>query len=1007
MERNIGNELFNKLYDYQKESLLIVEKYLRSTTKKHALIKMPTGTGKTILIAYISNYFEKYKNILLVSPSKAVTEQLERELKTSIPNNFKLVKKFKDVEKLYPSNVEDLLKTKASTIFICTAKSLNDIREQHPPYFEILKKKINLIIFDEGHREPADKWKHTIRDFNKKVLLFTATPLRNDNNNFHLDNKYIYNYPFHKAIEDNKIRRPTFTEYKGEEKLEDFIDYVHNKVQHFMNSFNSNPKVILRFDNVMDIIKAKEILNKKNIEVVAIHNTFKNNIEEGFYKDVPDTKGISINYWLHQNKLIEGIDDDSFSILAIYHSFNDVRSLIQQVGRIVRKNNSISSSIVIFRNDKVNQEKLFTEYMHYEIKLEKNKNLINFNYDDYFNKVLSYHPSHLHINQRFLEKINYLKVELDEEYLMNFRLPLKTNIFYSKLGIKKFESYCESIINNLLNGEGAKIIYELKNIDSLTFVIVYSVYRNSPYLVNNYFIEPKLGIAIFKINRDLIFYYDSNDNIPMELLYENEKVAADDLQKLFDKDSIFKQVTINSGFVANSVRRQTLFTENMDSVSPSITDKYKFCTTVQGTDEGHDARKRTRYIGFGNARVSDSGNLFLLKEYLSWIDYLAQKLKTQNNKLSIFERYAPKTKTPSNLEALNVLIDIDESLRGELMDSNNNIVFLDNLSFSVANNEFTIKHNEHQYNVKVEFDRYNFRYYLKKVGKWDIYININHQKKDLISYLNKTQNLQVLTKDCESVYCKGNFYKIGISNEDNRLKDILIEYEPKREIIFNEKGKYYKKASRLSITKPKWDYNSLFYLIANLGRNLNQNNKGSSEIHNTLKNLDYLICTDLETEVADFIGLDENNKSVYFIHCKAGKNQLSATAFQDVCTQIIKNLDYVNPLSTRIPSEVDKWGNDWAVSSYCVKKNRMIINPKGTSSKDIWEKIKKISRLQESNVYVWAMLGNMFSKQNYLDNKKKGAIPEPELIQIDYLLMSTWAAVQNSNAKFKVFFDKK
>ncbi|PGK43468.1 DEAD/DEAH box helicase [Bacillus cereus] len=1002
-----GNELFEELYEYQKNSLILVEKYLKSSTKKHALIKMPTGTGKTLLIAYISNYYDKYKNILLVSPSKAVTEQLKKELEIGISRRFQLVQKFKNVEKLYPSNIEDLIKTRRSTIFICTMKSLNDIREKHPQHFENLKRKIHLIVFDEGHREPAAQWKHTIRDFNKKVVLFTATPLRNDNNNFYLDNKYIYNYPFHKAVEENKIRRPTFIEYQGTEGLEDFVDDVYNRTQGFISSYGSDIKSILRFDNAADIVKAKGILNAKGVKAVAIHETFKNDKDEGFYKDVPSTKEISINFWLHQNKLIEGIDDNCFSILAIYHSFNDVRSLIQQVGRIVRKNSSVPSSLVIFKKGKANQEKLFNEYLYYEIRLDENKDLINFNYDDYFNKMVSYHPSYLYTNQRFLKKIDYLNTELDENHLMNFRLPLKTNIFYSKQGNEKFEDYCRSIVNNLLNEKNAKIIYELTDSDLLTFIVVYSVYRNSPYLVNNYFIEPKLGITVFKINGDLLFYYDSNDIIPIELIQENERVSAEDLQRLFDEKSIFKQLTINSGFVANSVKRQTLFTENMASVSPSITDKYRFCTTIYGTDEGHDSRRRTRYIGFGNARVSDSENLFLLQEYMSWINYLSNKLSARSSKSAIFERYAPKTKIPPNLEVLNILIDIDESLRGEIVDSDDNSVFLERLSFNVINDEFVIENNGNDYKVKIEFDTSNFKYYLKKVGKWGLYIKSGYQRRDLISYLNKTQNIQILVENCESVYCKGHFYKIGISDDDNRLQEILIEYETKRKIAFNEKGKYYKSDSRLSITKPKWDYNSLFYLVANLGRHLNLSSKGSREIYSSLKNLDYLICTDLETEVADFIGLSEKDKSVYFIHCKAGKSLLSATAFQDVCTQIIKNLDYVNPLSSRRPSELDKWGNDWEVSSYCVKKNRMIINPKGTSPEEIWKKIKRISRLQESNIFVWAMLGNMFSSQKYLDNKKEGVTPEPEVIQMDYLLMSTWAAVQNSGAQFKIFFDKK
>ncbi|MGP3610893.1 DEAD/DEAH box helicase [Anoxybacillus sp. PDR2] len=1005
-------ELFEKLYPFQQDAIALIDKYLRSKTKKHALIKMPTGTGKTLLIAYVSNYYKKFKNILLVTPSKGVTEQLRKELQEGLVKKFGLNKPLKDIEKLYPRNIEDLLKTRGSTIFVCTTKSLNDIKEKDPLNFKKLKEKINLIIFDEGHREPAEKWKHTIRDFNKKVILFTATPLRNDNSNFYLDNKFIYNYSFHRAVAENKIREPRFIKYQGVDKLEDFIDYIVRLTKQLEEKYNTSIKTILRFNNADDMLKAKQLLNKKGEEVVAIHETFKTDTDNGLFKDVPNPKELSTTYWVHQNKLIEGIDDNNFSILAIYQPFNDVRSLIQQVGRVIRKNDTVPESLVIYRDGTIDQEKLYKEYLNYESKLDEDINLINFNYDDYFNKLISYLPSFMHINNRFLRKINYLKSELDGELLENFRLPLKTNIFYSEEGLKKFDDYCVCMINNLLIGHNAKIVYELKNSSLFTFVVVYSIYRSSPYLVNNYFIEPKLGISVLKINDKLLFYYDSSDIIPHEIVEDNKRVSADNLQRLFDNNSTFKQLTVNNGFIANSIRREIIFSENIELVSPTITDKYKFCTTIYGVSSGHDNRARTRYIGFSNSRVSDSSNLFSLQEYISWIDYLSNKLNSKTSKPAIFDRYAPKTKTPANIEPINILIDIDEPLRGAIFDGSNNRVFFEKLSFDIENWKFSIEADGKRYELGIEFDNSKYQYRLKRIGNWRLYIYIDFQKVDLISYINKLQSFQILTKDCKTVYCKGDFYEIGISNDDNRLQDILVEYEKKeslvqKSIVLNEKGKNYKGGNKLKVIKPKWDYNSLFYLVSNYARNLNLSNKGSKEIANVLKNLDYLICTDLGTEIADFIGLNERDKAVYFIHCKAHSARLSATAFQDICGQIIKNLEYVNPLSQRKPKDIDRWDKDWYSDSYCVRKNRMIINPKRTPAEKIWDKIKKISLQQDSNIYVWALLGNMFSMEDYLKEKQKGGTPKPEIIQIEYLLMSTWTAVQNSNAKFKIYFDKK
>ncbi|MEH7245325.1 hypothetical protein V7114_00905, partial [Neobacillus niacini] len=485
-------------------------------------------------------------------------------------------------------------------------------------------------------------------------------------------------------------------------------------------------------------------------------------------------------------------------------------------------------------------------------------------------------------------------------------------------------------------------------------------------------------------------------------------IPADRLQKLFDNNTIFKELTINNGFISDNIKREKLSSENMGAVSPTITDKYKFLTTVYGVSDGHDDKARGRYIGFSHSRVSDSSNLFSLKEYISWTNYLSKKLKLATIKPAIFERYGSKADTPNVIEPLNILIDIEESLREKIYDVKNSSVLLEKLIFDIENWKFNIDVNEKSYEIEVEFDDSKHNYKLKKVGNWHLYIIIDDKKEDLITYLNKLQNLQILTKDCKSVYYKGDFYEIGIKEDDNRLLDILVEYKTKKGIKkLNEKGKFYKeKKDRLKITKPKWDYNSLFYLVSNYARNLDFKNKGSQEISHIIRGLDYLICTDLQSEIADFIGLDEQNKSVYFIHCKASTKKLSASAFQDVCGQIIKNLDYVNPLSSRKPKDINNWDKDWDVDSYCVKTNRNIVNTRRTSPEKIWKKIKRISRDQDSNVYVWALLGNMFSMQEYLKEKQSGVNPKPEIIQIDYILMSTWAAVQNSNAKFKIYFNE-
>ena len=57
---------------------------------------------------------------------------------------------------------------------------LRYIAENEDEYWKSLKDNVNLLFFDEGHREPAKYWRTVIRQFDCKKVLFTATPYRND-----------------------------------------------------------------------------------------------------------------------------------------------------------------------------------------------------------------------------------------------------------------------------------------------------------------------------------------------------------------------------------------------------------------------------------------------------------------------------------------------------------------------------------------------------------------------------------------------------------------------------------------------------------------------------------------------------------------------------------------------------------------------------------------------------------------------------------------------------------
>src|SRR5699024_6522030 len=128
-------------------------------------------------------------------------------------------------------------------------------------------------------------------------------------------------------------------------------------------------------------------------------------------------------------------------------------------------------------------------------------------------------------------------------------------------------------------------------------------------------------------------------------------------------------------------------------------------------------------------------------------------------------------------------------------------------------------------------------------------------KKDenLINYLNQYEDFQIVNAEGSHVYYNGQFCKCNIPFDKEPLEPIVEEYKligEKR--IENEKGDY-------SVVRDEWSEESLFYLISSQGIDLEE----EQELKKELSKMDYIVCTDLGVEIADFIGVSEDTKKVY------------------------------------------------------------------------------------------------------------------------------------------------
>ncbi|MFS8188464.1 DEAD/DEAH box helicase [Rossellomorea marisflavi] len=1001
--------LSSRLRMYQIDAIETSLKYIKSDSTDQALIKMPTGTGKTFVIGVLSCFISGCNNVLVVSPSSAIRDHLYDELNGELWEKMNIdVDHGKSVYELYPNNVCKLLEERAGKkVYISTIQGLTKMKAEKPELFYSLKDTIDLILFDEGHKEPANTWSDTIRSIGTKTVLFTATPIRNDYQIFTIDETYYYNYSIKEAIDEEMIRVPYFkfinqgTFASTKEKIQNFINQITTLRQNFIDENNYEPKVIIRFQTFYDLNIGIEYLIEKEEDAVGIHDQFKDTKGDKYrFKTVP--RNNDAIYWLAQDKLVEGIDDSKFAILAIYGSFNNTRSLIQQIGRVLRIDNNaihLKNSWVVVRTEDSFQEVEWNSYIDFETNNAEENKLPIINFKNHFNDFLSNQPDYIYGSNRFLKKID-LNTEYDfDESKLNYKMPLRVNIFSLKEGTT-FEYAV--LINKIVKQKEYSnefVLREHKDPNEDKGIYIYSKYRNSSILSIESFVEVQLGAFFLWTDESFLFFYDTNNYIPNCILEIADPVSNSKLQYLFNDSTEFTEVTLKNGLISqNNIHRRVMNARNMKNIAPDFTDKYNFCTTITGTVE-EDNSKNRRYIGFSNSRVSDSSSYVLLIEYLDWIKKIADKVKIEDGKINdFFTRYAPVVDTPERTQPILITFNLGE-FDGSIVDSNQNKVCVKVENYKVEDNKFVLKIGQEEIQTKIFFSEKKYKLAFENnanTNKYKITFFENEEftirDETLISFFNRFQYFHIVTIDGAHIYHRNEFFKCEIPTEATFLDPIFNEYQLKEDKkIKSEKG-------TLTEVRQEWTEDSLFYLVSSLGAELED-----SELKKALTDMKYLICTDLNTEIADFVGLDTDNKRIYFIHCKAKKAKYSASVFQDICSQIIKNLDYVHPQSNRVPDDLETWNNDWKREK--VTRNRVIKGAGNTT--DIWNLIKEYKRLPDSTTYVWGLTAKMFSLQEYKRQKNLGVSQAPEIIQIDYILMNTWAAVQSVGARFKFFFDKK
>lgn len=358
----------------QVEAYKRIERYFsgESETRKEALIVLPTGTGKTGLIA-IAPYAVSKKRVLVITPQTVIANTVMGSLDSSDYKNFwytsNVIQKMEEL----PSVVHYDKHVTKGVLDIADIVVLNIHKLQERLESSILRKVeedfFDFIIIDEAHHSEAYTWKRALEYFGEAhVLKLTGTPFRSDG--VQIQGDEIYNYSLSKAMANGYVKSLEKFNYipnqmiftlDGKDdyySLEDIKkmnlkdqDWISRKVALSKESSlgvirksieklnrkkeaTNNPhKIVAVACSIEHAEQLKDLYEKEGLNAALVHSDMNKDLLKEEFTKIDNHK---VNVVINVALLGEGYDHKFLTIAAIFRPFRSDLPYQQFIGRVLR-----------------------------------------------------------------------------------------------------------------------------------------------------------------------------------------------------------------------------------------------------------------------------------------------------------------------------------------------------------------------------------------------------------------------------------------------------------------------------------------------------------------------------------------------------------------------------------------------------------------------------------------------------------------------------------------------
>jgi len=349
---------------YQEEANNAIYEELRVNNK--CIVKMFCGTGKSLLMRRCKT-IEGKNLVVFVFPSLSLIDQFYSDYLCDFPTENLLKISSENEATTNPIKITQFLYKTINKIICITYQSFKTLIDN------LGEIKINVCIFDEAHHAVGETYQKLIfeNDFCEKQIFFTATPknangiVMYDREQMGMCGKLVYDYSYLRGMNKGflnpfEIRIDMFSENINKSVYESIARAIlstgNNRVLTFHSDVNTERNTSVNnfvndteFKIVFKEIQRKEfpqIKKYKKVSMIGLTASVNGKQRRKLLDNFDTTEPNQVMVISSCETIGEGIDTKNANMCVFVDPKSSYVKIIQNIGRIVRKQQQISTILI-------------------------------------------------------------------------------------------------------------------------------------------------------------------------------------------------------------------------------------------------------------------------------------------------------------------------------------------------------------------------------------------------------------------------------------------------------------------------------------------------------------------------------------------------------------------------------------------------------------------------------------------------------------------------------------